>query len=132
MTNEIQRSVFCTLTFESYHNCPGFICENTDEAYLKFTHRHIFHVRCEAAVSHNNRDIEFINLKHRVQKFCEANYHKRFISVTSCEMIAEAILRDFPELHKVEVSEDGENGAVLSRNICQYRETVKHHEDDLR
>lgn len=130
--NNFKRSVFCTLQFEAYHRCPAEICENTNEYYLQYTHRHIFHVRCEAPVEHNNRAIEFINLKQKISNFCIMQYGHLNIHTTSCEMIAEAILNKFPELQKVEVSEDGENGAIVQRNDCEYVKQAHKHEDDLR
>lgn len=106
--------VFCTLRFEALHHCPPEVCPKEVE-YLTSPHRHEFHVRCEARVFGKNRDIEFISMKHQISEFVTANYHKKDIDMTSCEMIAHEILGEFDFLNRVEVSEDGENGAIAIR-----------------
>ena len=109
---EYEYSVFGTLQFEAGHCWP-----DAPEAvsFLCNTHRHVFHIRFECPVTHSDRDIEFIMEKHKLQRFCDYHYHGKDIGSTSCEMIAEDILQEFPEISSVTVSEDNENGATVRR-----------------
>lgn len=106
--------VFCTLQFEAIHHCPKEVCPK-EVPYLMRPHRHIFHVECRAHAQHDNRDIEFIEYKHRVEEYCNRVFAKKDNGPTSCEQIAELILDEFPETYRVTVSEDGENGAIVTR-----------------
>lgn len=97
--------VFITTRFEGMHrweNAPD------DVSFLRNIHRHVFHVRLVKSVSHEDRDIEFIQLKRRVDR-----YIYNMGDLGSCEMIASDLLRAF-EADCVEVSEDGENGAIVT------------------
>lgn len=101
--------VFCTLRFEALHMWPNAL---PDVSFLGVPHRHIFHVRAEKIVSHNDRDVEFILLKRAILETIEL---LKPSSITwSCETWAQKIL-EAHSLDKVEVSEDGENGAVVER-----------------
>jgi len=74
----------------------------------------VFHVKAYKKVTHDDRDVEFIMLKHRIQEFMIARWPDHNFGPMSCEMIAEKLMNVF-ELSQCEVSEDGENGAVLKR-----------------
>ena len=107
-----QRTVFCTLQFEAIHCWPE---APEPVAFLRNPHRHVFHVKINCPVNHNDRDIEFIMEKRKLKRFCDFYYAGQDIGYTSCEMIAEHILREFPEVECVTVSEDNENGAFIWR-----------------
>lgn len=85
-------------------------------SFLGYPHRHIFHFKVTIEVFHDDRDIEFILFKRELEKLYDgplASDHK------SCEMFAEQlgeiILNRYPNRDlTVEVSEDDENGAILS------------------
>lgn len=100
--------VFCKVQFEAFHHWP----EAPDEvSFLRDMHRHIFHVVAYKAVEHSDRDIEFILLKRKVDKYLKRKYKSgRF----SCEDIALDLMSKFG-LSKCEVSEDGENGSIVTR-----------------
>ena len=103
--------VFITTSFEGFHCWP----DAPDEvAFLRDRHRHIFHVRLEAEVGHDDRDIEFILLKRAVdeeiKRVLSSNDPKR--RSWSCESWARHLLEEFDATF-VEVSEDGENGAII-------------------
>lgn len=83
-------------------------------AFLRDIHRHVFHVRVMVSVSHANRDIEFFDLKERVEKYIADNWKDRPFE-HSCEYIAQALALNFNAI-SVEVSEDGENGATVIRS----------------
>lgn len=116
--------VFCTLQVEGIHfwaNCP------LDEvAYLRLPHRHVFHIKAYKTVTHADRDVEFIVLKHAIQKYLKAQYFEdgddrpafanfniHTFGGRSCEMIAEELISKF-NLSRCEVNEDGENGAIVT------------------
>lgn len=90
-----------------------------DVSFLASPHRHIFHFRVEMEVFHDDRDVEFIQLK----RILESWYGQGTLSVDykSCEMIAndlfDKIAAKWPSRDiRIEVSEDGENGCRVYFN----------------
>ncbi len=115
-TNTMKTVVFCKLLFEGIHNWPT--CNIPEVEYLKHPHRHIFHITCEVNVLHNDRDKEFIVLKHDVEAFLKRQFPSGNLGSTSCEQLAQMLMSKF-DLDMCEVSEDGENGArVTKTNIA--------------
>lgn len=85
-----------------------------EEEFLKYPHRHIFHIEIKIQQFHDDRDIEFIAFKRWVIK----DFNSEF-SFKSCEMIAddlhEKIIRQYPGREiEISVFEDGENGSITS------------------
>jgi hypothetical protein len=83
-------------------------------------HRHIFHFRVAIKVTHNDRDIEFIQFK----RWLERLYSLEVLSLDykSCEMMSDDLFDNISEKYpgrniKIEISEDGENGALIEYNI---------------
>lgn len=111
----ITTEVYCTLQIEGTHNWPGCPLEEVD--YLRVPHRHVFHIKAFALVNHDDRDIEFICLKHRIQEYFQQYYdhskHLHVFGAKSCEMIARDLIEEF-NLTRCEVNEDNENGAILT------------------
>jgi len=114
--------VYCKVVFEAIHNWPGVVnIPGLEEVhYLQHPHRHQFVIRAYSRVTHSDRDVEFIWLAHQIEKFVKAKYpsfngHALDIGSTSCEMLGELVLDNFPQVYKVDVSEDDENGAVMER-----------------
>lgn len=104
-------AVVVKLQVEGFHSWPD--CDLKEVDFLKNRHRHIFHVTCKKIVSHENRDIEIILLKRKMQKALHENYGTPCeFGAKSCEMIASWFCRIF-ELYSCEVLEDGENGAEV-------------------
>jgi len=88
-----------------------------DVAFLKNPHRHIFHVRVDFEVKHNDREIEFFQEKKLLDWHIHYEY-KNNLGQKSCEMVAAEIFYflqvcDMPVV-KVECNEDGENGAYVT------------------
>lgn len=111
----IKSEVYCTLQIEGTHNWPDCPFEEVD--YLKVRHRHVFHIKAHKVVNHDDRDTEFIMLKHQIRRYLAKKYVNPNTSVCifgamSCEMIARELIEEF-DLCRCEVSEDGENGAIL-------------------
>jgi hypothetical protein len=115
-TVSITTEVYCTLQVEATHNWPGCPFEEVD--YLRVPHRHVFHVKAFKPVHHDDRDIEFIMLKHEIQNYLREKYYDdtkklHVFGSKSCEMLGAELIQVF-DLSKVDVSEDNENGAVIT------------------
>jgi hypothetical protein len=88
-----------------------------DVGYLSHPHRHLFKFKVWVNVHHQDREIEF----HQFLNWCEAQYTSGILTLNSksCEMIAEELLLAINSRYPgrnpaVEVSEDGECGAIVS------------------
>lgn len=108
--------VFCSLQFQGIHNWPG--CPFEEVAYLRDPHRHIFHIKAYKEVFHNDRDVEFIMMKHAIERYLDTRFEKTtgnaaIMGAFSCEMLAEELIAKF-DLCQCEVNEDGENGAIVT------------------
>jgi hypothetical protein len=112
--------VFSSFRFSALHSWPG---APERVLYLATPHRHLFHVRIEWRVEHDDRDVEFIAAAEDLRAECERQ--APHAPSWSCEhwarWLAEtpAARRRGVEMDRtghapcrVEVSEDGENGAV--------------------
>lgn len=82
-----------------------------DFDYLHHWHRHEFQVKVHAKVNHVNRDIEFHAFKREIDSYL-VKWRDQYFEA-SCELIATDILNEFADAILVEVSEDGECGAVV-------------------
>lgn len=106
--------VFFTTSFIGLHCWPD---ATGDVAYLANSHRHVFHVRVDLAVFHDDRDLEFIGVKDSLDSWLALQPFD--LGTTSCEMLCVRIRERIENVYgvgrvtRVEVSEDGENGAVL-------------------
>ena len=107
----LKKMIKVTFEFEGFHLWPD--AKNHSENYLQFRHRHMFKCEARKEVSHNDRDIEFIQLKRMMVNYIKMSFGVEFKSM-SCEAIAEHLLVHF-NLDYVEVTEDGENGAIVCR-----------------
>ena len=85
-------------------------------AYLRNLHRHIAHIKTQIEVFHEDREIEFIMLKHRVQNYIEKVVYE---DNCSCEKLADMLLCYLQDNYGkdrdiiITVSEDNENGVEL-------------------
>lgn len=105
-------TVYCTVLFEGLHCWPG--CPFEEVKYLRDLHRHVFHIKAHKQVFHDDRDVEFIMLKHKVEWYLKERYPGGAMGATSCEMLGRDLMEKF-DLIEVEVSEDGENGAIVKK-----------------
>jgi len=115
MTNSF---VYCTFQLEGIHNWPD--CPIEEVKYLRDPHRHMFHFKLVVPVSHSDRDVEFIWLKHEAIESIESKYYDQDMrccnfGASSCEHLCDFLLEQFPVAVMVEVSEDGENGGFKYR-----------------
>ena len=61
------------LEIEGLHHWPD--CNLPHVEYLKHLHRHTFVINCRAEVSHGDRDIEFIDFKHKVKQYVALTWY---------------------------------------------------------
>jgi hypothetical protein len=87
-----------------------------DVSFLANEHRHIFHFRVWLSVTHNDRDVEFIQFK----RWLENLYKDATLSLDhkSCEMMSDDLYAQVSQKYPnrevwIEVSEDGENGSFI-------------------
>jgi hypothetical protein len=90
-------------------------CPHEDVKFLRDFHRHIFYIKCEKQVFHDDRDVEFIRFKREVFRYLKEKYDDgeclKFNDM-SCEMIAKELVSKY-DLIKCSVFEDNENGATV-------------------
>jgi len=104
-------NIVVNLKVEGLHNWPKV--DIPEVMFLKYKHRHIFHIKAKMRVSHEDRDQEIIMLKRSIEEFLKSNYGQpcEFKNM-SCESIAVLLVKVFG-LNYCEVLEDGENGAEV-------------------
>lgn len=105
-------TIWATHRFVGWHSWPE---APNKRAYLASPHRHLFLVRVEVNVLHDDREIEFHDLGDAVAEGC-APYVRA--GARSCETMARELRLFLLELWPgrdfcVEVSEDGEFGAKV-------------------
>lgn len=103
------KQVWITTQFVGFHRWKDATGE---QSFLKDWHRHVFHVKLSVLVTDSNREVEFIDLKNKVDDFLQRRLSQGKFEY-SCEQIAEQLLKYF-QAHEVTVSEDGENGATVT------------------
>jgi hypothetical protein len=106
----MKKYVEVKLEVEGLHHWPE--CNLPHVEYLRYFHRHTFGISARAEVSHGDRDIEFIDLKHKIKQYVAKRWYDQAygccnFGTMSCEQIAEAILDNFG-LCRCSVSEDNE------------------------
>lgn len=121
----VKNKSFIWVTFqrEGIHRYPEAAIDPTlktgdwlDVSFLANPHRHMFHFRIELEVYHDNRDVEFIQMK----RIIESWYSNGTLTLDykSCEMLATDLYQKVSDMWpardvQIEVSEDGENGCRL-------------------
>ncbi len=107
--------IFVTFQKEGLHCWPDAI-QYPGIEFLASEHRHMFHFRVELQVFHDDREVEFILFKREL----EGQYESGALELNhkSCEMMADELAKYIQDHYpgrflRIEVSEDGENGAVM-------------------
>ena len=128
------RQIWVSFRKEGIHRYPAAgtdpnLCTagEYDVSFLANAHRHIFHFRVAIDVFHNDRDIEFIQFK----RWLESLYNTDIIQLDfkSCEMIADDLYDQIAARYPnravvIDVSEDGENGCVISYNLTRPTQSI--------
>ena len=117
------KMIWVTFQKEGMHKYPAALTDPAlatgdeyDVSFLGYPHRHIFHFKVWIGVTHDDRDIEFIQFKRWL-----LNLYKDSIlalDYKSCEMMSQdlydMISQKYPNREVwIEVSEDGENGSFI-------------------
>lgn len=108
--SDYDMEVFAHNEFEGIH--AWLECPIEEVSFLRNDHRHIFHINSYKVVNHDDRQQEFIVLKHRIDEWLKRSYPDGHLGSTSCEMLAIRLIEAF-DLSRCVVSEDGENGAEV-------------------
>ena len=117
------KMIWVTFRKEGMHKYPAALTDPNlatgdeyDVSFLGHPHRHIFHFKVWIGVTHDDRDIEFIQFK----RWLENLYKDATLSLDykSCEMMSgdlyDMISQKYPNREVwIEVSEDGENGSFI-------------------
>lgn len=119
-TNEgLETTVCISFTRYGIHCWPS--CNIKEVDFLKHPHGHTFHFKMYFKVSELDREIEFFDMKGKVLRYLDMAYRDYSrpydmldFGSMSCEQIADSLLRIF-KASKVEVSEDGLDGAIVER-----------------
>ena len=117
------RQIWVTFKKEGIHKYPAALTDpklatgdEYDVSFLGYPHRHIFHFKVWIEVFHDDRDIEFIQFKRWLENLYKDDVIQ--LDYKSCEMMSDdlfdQIVAKYPGRDiKIEISEDGENGALV-------------------
>ena len=120
-----KKMIWVTFRKEGIHCYPAAATDTNlatgdeyDVSFLAHPHRHIFHFRVWIGVTHNDRDIEFIQFKRWLEKLYYSEQAVLSLDHKSCEMMSDElydiISKKYPNREVwIEVSEDGENGSFI-------------------
>jgi hypothetical protein len=117
------KMIWVTFQKEGIHKYPAALTDPAlatgdeyDVSFLGYPHRHTFHFKVWISVTHDDRDIEFIQFKRWLEKlYAEGTVQ---LDYKSCEMMSgdlyDVISKKYPNREIwIEVSEDGENGSFI-------------------
>lgn len=111
-------TVFVTTQLVGFHRWPD---APSSVSYLSNLHRHLFKVRLEVSVEHEDREIEYHTILTQLDDFVHTYLANHWDVSWSCEAIASimiswvADLYPGRDLYRCTVSEDGENGSTVER-----------------
>lgn len=126
-----KRMIWVTFRKEGIHRYPAAETDpklktgdKYDVSFLAYPHRHIFHFTVAIEVTHNDRDVEFIQFKRWLEELYSSDQGVLSLDYKSCEMICddlyEVIATRYPDrIIEITVSEDGENGATITYNTTK-------------
>jgi hypothetical protein len=117
------KMIWVTFRKEGMHKYPAALTDSNlatgdeyDVSFLGYPHRHIFHFKVWIGVTHDDRDIEFIQFKRWLENLYKEGTLQ--LDYKSCEMMSgdlfDTISAKYPGREVwIEVSEDGENGSFI-------------------
>jgi len=126
MTNALdnaKRSIWVTFTKEGIHKYPAALDDpelatgdEYDVSFLGYPHRHTFYFKVQIQVTHNDRDIEFIQFKRWLENLYKEDLLQ--LDYKSCEMIADDLYLQINNKYPgrfvvINVAEDNENGCHI-------------------
>jgi hypothetical protein len=116
--------IWVTFQKEGIHRYPEALTnpalatgDEYDVSFLGHPHRHIFHFRVSIEITHNNRDIEFIQFKRWLERLYSEGV--LVLDYKSCEMMSDDLYVHIAARYPgraviIQVSEDEENGCEIS------------------
>jgi hypothetical protein len=119
------KMIWVTFRKEGIHKYPAALTDPNlatgdeyDVSFLGYPHRHIFHFRVWLSITHNDRDVEFIQFKRWLEQLYSSTQGVLSLDHKSCEMMSDelydTISNKYPNREVwIEVSEDGENGSFI-------------------
>jgi len=119
------KMIWVTFRKEGIHKYPAAATDPNlatgdeyDVSFLANPHRHIFHFRVWLSVTHNDRDVEFIQFKRWLEKLYSSNEGVLSLDYKSCEMMSDDLYAQVSQRYPnrevwIEISEDGENGSFI-------------------
>lgn len=118
---KVNKTIFITTSFEGVHCYPS---APESVIFLRAPHRHIFGVKVEVEVYHDDRELEFILFKRQIDSWLNSQKASDGVwsmGAMSCEMVAvwlidkiqQNITHGKERYIRVTVDEDGENGATV-------------------
>jgi hypothetical protein len=131
------KKIWVTFQKEGIHKYPAAATDpelatgdEYDVSFLGYPHRHIFHFRVWIDVHHNDRDIEFIQFKRWLESLYNGQGAVLSLDYKSCEMMSDDLYLQISNRYPdrsiwIEVSEDGENGALIKYETHQPLQTIK-------
>jgi len=117
------KMIWVTFQKEGIHKYPAALTDPAlatgdeyDVSFLGYPHRHTFHFKVWIQVTHNDRDIEFIQFKRWLENLYKGNLLQ--LDYKSCEMMSDELFDTISDKYSgrevwIEVSEDGENGSFI-------------------
>jgi hypothetical protein len=117
------KMIWVTFRKEGIHKYPAALTDPSlatgdeyDLSFLGYPHRHIFQFKVWIGVTHDDRDIEFIQFKRWLENLYSSGTLQ--LDYKSCEMMSgdlyDIISNKYPGREVwIEVSEDGENGSFI-------------------
>lgn len=104
---------------------PGLHLWKDNTTFLGKEHRHLFKITAiSRLLNHDDREIEFFQLVKKIGAVLYEHYPidqdlndglTLWFGGSSCEQIGKFLLTSIPEISMIEISEDGENSAIISR-----------------
>ena len=117
------KMIWVTFRKEGMHKYPAALTDPAlatgdeyDVSFLGYPHRHIFHFKVWISVTHDDRDIEFIQFKRWLENLYKEGTLQ--LDFKSCEMMSQDLYDSISAKYPgreiwIEVSEDGENGSFI-------------------
>jgi hypothetical protein len=117
------KMIWITFRKEGMHKYPAALTDPAlktgdeyDVSFLGYPHRHIFHFKVWIGVTHDDRDIEFIQFKRWLENLYKEGTLQ--LDYKSCEMMSQDLYDSISSKYPgrevwIEVSEDGENGSFI-------------------
>lgn len=122
MDYETKTTVIVKFQMDGMHQWQGAMdLVDPEMSFLANRHRHMFYFTLSKEVTHDDRDIEFIQFKrdvisYLIQEYSDISMRTLEFGDLSCEAIARDLFERF-DCEYVEVFEDNENGSRIEKII---------------